>query len=141
MIRRVNRVRDNPAWAGASRESALSSLEGGLLKMEKVIMDKDDLPPNVDFQLPKNLRFLQRLVTMLTASMIVGILIIVTLLVIKIRSEDLNFPSNLLLPDGTKPVAFTQTKDWYSVVTEDNDILIYKNDGTLIESIKVSGLD
>ncbi len=73
--------------------------------------------------------------------MIVGILIIVTLLVIKIRSEDLNFPSNLLLPDGTKPVAFTQTKDWYSVVTEENDILIYKNDGTLIKSIKVSGLD
>ena len=73
--------------------------------------------------------------------MIVGILIIVTLLVIKIRSENLNFPSNLLLPDGTKPVAFTQTKDWYSVVTEDNDILIYKNDGTLIKSIKVSGLD
>ena len=73
--------------------------------------------------------------------MIVGILIIVTLLVIKIRSEDLNFPSNLLLPNGTKPVAFTQTKDWYSVVTEENDILIYKNDGTLIKSIKVSGLD
>ena len=104
-------------------------------------MDKDDLPPNVDFQLPKNLRFLQRLVTLLTASMIVGILVIVTLLVIKIRSEDLNFPNNLLLPDGTKPVAFTQTKDWYSVVTEDNDILIYKNDGTLFKSIKVSGLD
>ena len=73
--------------------------------------------------------------------MIVGILIIVTLLVIKIRSEDLNFPGKLLLPDGTKPVAFTQTKDWYSVVTEENDILIYKNDGTLIKSIKVSGLD
>ena len=73
--------------------------------------------------------------------MIVGILIIVTLLVIKIRSEDLNFPNNLLLPDGIKPVAFTQTKDWYSVVTEDNEILIYKNDGTLIKSIKVSVLD
>ena len=105
------------------------------------MMDKDDLPPNVDFQLPKNLRFLQRLVTMLTASMIIGILVIVTLLVIKIRSEYQNFPNNLLLPGGTKPVAFTQTKDWYSVVTEDNDILIYKNDGTLFKSIKVSGLD
>ena len=104
-------------------------------------MDKDDLPPNVDFQLPKNLRFLQRLVTMLTASMIVGILVIVALLVIKIRSEDLNFPDNLVLPDGTKPVSFTRTKNWYSVVTEDNNILIYKNDGILIKSIKVSGLD
>ena len=73
--------------------------------------------------------------------MIVGILVIVILLVIKIRSENLNFPNKLSLPDGTKPVAFTQTKDWYSIVTEDNDILIYKNDGTLIKSIKVSGLD
>jgi len=73
--------------------------------------------------------------------MIVGILVIVTLIVIKIRSEDLNFPNNLLLPDGTKPVAFTQTKDWYSVVTEDNDKQKNKNDGTLIKSIKVSGLD
>ena len=109
--------------------------------MEKVIMDKDDLPPNVDFQLPKNLRFLQRLVTVLTTSMIVGILVIVTLLVIKIRAENLNFPNKLSLPHGTKPVAFTQTKGWYSIVTEDNDILIYKNDGTLIKSIKVSGLD
>ena len=39
-------------------------------------MDKDDQPPNADFQLPQNLRFLQRLVTLLTVSMIAGIIII-----------------------------------------------------------------
>ena len=141
VISRVNRVRDKPAWAGASRESALSSLEGGLLEMEKLIMDKDDQPPNADFQLPRNLRFLQRLVTLLTVSMIAGILIIAALLAFKLRSENINFPQTLTLPDGTKPIAFTQTKDWYSIITETNEILIYKNDGTLIRSITVQDLE
>ena len=109
--------------------------------MEKLIMDKDDQPPNADFQLPRNLRFLQRLVTLLTVSMIVGILTIAALLAFKLRSENINFPQTLTLPDGTKPIAFTQTKDWYSVITDEDQILIYKNDGTLIQSIIVSDLE
>ena len=109
--------------------------------MEKLIMDKDDQPPNADFQLPRNLRFLQRLVTLLTVSMIAGILIIAALLAFKLRSESINFPQTLILPDGTKPIAFTQTKDWYSVITEADQILIYKNDGTLIRSITVQDLE
>ena len=109
--------------------------------MEKLIMDKDEQPPNADFQLPRNLRFLQRLVTLLTVSMIVGILTIAALLAFKLRSENINFPQTLTLPDGTKPIAFTQTKDWYSIITEANEILIYKNDGTLIRSITVQDLE
>ena len=104
-------------------------------------MDKDDQPPNADFQLPQNLRFLQRLVTLLTVSMIAGILIIAALLAFKLRSENINFPQTLTLPDGTKPIAFTQTKDWYSIITEANEILVYKNDGTLIRSITVQDLE
>ena len=104
-------------------------------------MDKDDQPPNANIQLPRNLRFLQRLVTLLTVSMIGGILIIVALLAFKLRSESINFPQTLTLPDGTKPIAFTQTKDWYSIITEANEILIYKNDGTLIKSITVQDLE
>ena len=104
-------------------------------------MDKDEQPPNADFQLPRNLRFLQRLITLLTVSMILGILTIAALLAFKLRSENINFPQTLTLPDGTKPIAFTQTKDWYSVITEANEILIYKNDGTLIRSIKVQDLE
>ena len=104
-------------------------------------MDKDDQPPNADFQLPRNLRFLQRLVTLLTLSMIIGILTIAALLAFKLRSENINFPQTLTLPDGTKPIAFTQTKDWYSIITEANEILIYKNDGTLIRSITVQDLE
>ena len=104
-------------------------------------MDKDEQPPNADFQLPRNLRFLQRLVTLLTLSMIIGILTIAALLAFKLRSENINFPQTLTLPDGTKPIAFTQTKDWYSIITEANEILIYKNDGTLIRSITVQDLE
>jgi hypothetical protein len=104
-------------------------------------MDKDDQPPNANIQLPRNLRFLQRLVTLLTLSMIVGILTIAALLGFKLRSENINFPQTLTLPDATKPIAFTQTKDWYSIITEANEILIYKNDGTLIKSIKIQDLE
>ena len=104
-------------------------------------MDKDDQPPNADFQLPRNLRFLQRLVTLLTVSMIAGILTIAALLAFNLLSENINFPLSLILPDGTKPIAFTQTKDWYSIITEANEILIYKNDGTLIRSITVQDLE
>ena len=104
-------------------------------------MDKDDQPPNAAFQLPRNLRFLQRLVTLLTVSMILGILTIAALLAFKLRSENINFPQTLTLPDGTKPIAFTQTKDWYSIISETNEILIYKNDGTLIRSIAVQDLE
>ncbi len=104
-------------------------------------MDKDDQPPNANIQLPRNLRLLQRLVTLLTLSMIIGILTIAALLAFKLRSENINFPQTLILPDGTKPKAFTKTKDWYSVITDTNEILIYKNDGTLIQSIAVQGLE
>ena len=104
-------------------------------------MDKDDQPPNANIQLPRNLRFLQRLVTLLTVSMILGILTIATLLAFKLRSENINFPQTLTLPDGTKPIAFTQTKDLYSIISETNEILIYENDGTLIKSITVQDLE
>ena len=73
--------------------------------------------------------------------MIGGILIIAALLAFKLRSESINFPQTLILPEGTKPIAFTQTKDWYSVITDADQILIYKNDGTLIRSIAVQDLE
>ena len=73
--------------------------------------------------------------------MIGGILIIAALLAFKLHSESINFPQTLILPDGTKPIAFTQTKDWYSVITDADQILIYKNDGTLIRSITVQDLE
>ena len=69
--------------------------------------------------------------------MIVGILSIAALLAFKLSSENINFPQTLTLPDGTKPIAFTQTKDWYSIITDADEVLIFKNDGTLIDSILI----
>ena len=73
--------------------------------------------------------------------MIIGILTIAALLAFKLGSENTNFPQTLTLPDGTEPVAFTQTKDWYSIITDANEILIYRNDGTLIRSIRIQDLE
>jgi hypothetical protein len=75
---------------------------------------------------PASLRFLMRLVTVLTATMILGLLVIVTLFVTRFWSApDLALPESITLPEGARATAFTQGKGWYAVVTEDERILIY----------------
>ena len=83
-------------------------------------MSDPDLPPE-----PPNLRFLRRLVTVLTAVMIGGVLVIVTLLVMRFSGSAPALPDSITLPDGTRPAAFTQGSDWFAVVTTDDRILIY----------------
>jgi hypothetical protein len=62
----------------------------------------------------------------LTATMILGLLVIVTLFVTRFRSApDLALPESITLPEGARATAFTQGKGWYAVVTEDERILIY----------------
>jgi len=81
-------------------------------------------PPPVS---PATLKFLARLVTVLTATMILGLLVIVGLLVTRFWSEpDLPpLPEAITLPEGARATAFTQGEGWYAVVTEDGRILIY----------------
>jgi hypothetical protein len=76
---------------------------------------------------PANLKFLRRLVTTLTAVMIGGLLILITLIVIRVQqpSPGLAIPEQITLPGGATATAFTATPDWYAVVTGDNQILIY----------------
>ncbi len=81
--------------------------------------DPDHLPE------PANLRFLRILVTVLTAVMIGGVLVILTLLVIRYQTTRTPLPEVITLPDGTKANAYTQGPDWYAVVTTDNQILIF----------------
>jgi len=88
----------------------------------------------------KNLRFLRLLVTVLTATMILGLLAIVALLVIRFSTErpTLTMPASIQLPDGTRATAFTQSVDWYAVVTADNQILIFdRASGQLIQQVDV----
>ena len=75
---------------------------------------------------PAQLKFLRRLVTTLTAVMIFGLLTIVGLLVIRVLPlGGVALPDQITLPDGAKATAFTRAADWYAIVTENNEILVF----------------
>ncbi|NRB05408.1 MAG: hypothetical protein HRU30_19320 [Rhodobacteraceae bacterium] len=87
---------------------------------------------------PPNLRFLRILVTVLTGTMIVGVLTIVVLLVIRLQTPaGPSAPEILNLPDGTEVHALTQGPDFWAVVTKAGRILIFNPDGTLRQEITV----
>jgi hypothetical protein len=101
-------------------------------------MDSD---PEFPAEEPANLKFLRRLVTTLTATMIVGLVVMITLVVIRLNTSapDLALPDYITLPDGTRATAFTQAPNWYAVVTDDDKILIFDRDsGELTQEIPVS---
>ncbi|MGR3512794.1 MAG: DUF6476 family protein [Paracoccaceae bacterium] len=85
------------------------------------------------------LRYLKTLVTVLTLTMIVGLVTIIGLFVSRFSaSNDITFPDSITLPDGTVATAFTQGADWYAVVTEGNEILIYSRlTGALAQQIAI----
>ncbi len=89
---------------------------------------------------PANLRFLRRLVTVLTAVMICGLLVIIGLFVTRLSAPvaALPLPEEITLPDGVTARAFTQGTDWYAIVTSQDEILIYdRATGTLRQTVKV----
>jgi Family of unknown function (DUF6476) len=87
---------------------------------------------------PANLRFLRILVTILTAVMILGLLVIVALFVIRFSSKPQMLPDSIALPDGSKAAAFTMGTDWFGVVTEDDTILIFdRTSGALRQTIVI----
>ena len=87
----------------------------------------DDPDQTQDFVEPANLRFLRRLVTVLTAVMICGLLVIIGLFVTRLSATPpaLPLPDEITLPEGTTARAFTLGPDWYAIVTTDDEILIY----------------
>ena len=90
---------------------------------------------------PANLRFLRRLVTVLTAVMIGGLLILIALIVIRVQqpSPGLAIPDQITLPDGTTAQSFTASADWYAVVTTENQILIFDRvTSELIQSVDIA---
>ncbi|MBM1311579.1 hypothetical protein JQT66_15165 [Sulfitobacter mediterraneus] len=74
---------------------------------------------------PANLRFLRRLVTVLTTVMICGVLVVIGLLVTRLNRDSPILPQEIALPEGASAVAFTQGPDWYAVVTDRNEIVIF----------------
>ncbi|SFN59684.1 hypothetical protein SAMN04487859_105203 [Roseovarius lutimaris] len=85
------------------------------------------------------LKFLTRLVTVLTATMIAGLLVIIALFVIRFWGNDApDLPATITLPDGARATAFTQGTGWYAIVTADDRILIYdRTTGNLRQSVTI----
>ena len=90
-----------------------------------------------DFELPPGLRFLRQLVTVLTVVMIIGVVLIVALLVIRLNRPALAIPDQITLPAGTVAASYTQTQDWFAVVTDENKILIFDLNGQLTQEVDV----
>ena len=63
--------------------------------------------------------------TILTATMIGGVLLIVVLIVMRFREVPPPLPDAVSLPDGARAVSFTQGPDWYAIVTDQDEILVY----------------
>lgn len=90
-------------------------------------------------------KYLRILVTVLTATMILGFIIIVVLFVIRFSDafgpetpDPISLPDVLSLPDGTTPTAFTRGADWYAVVTSDDRILIFDlESGALRQTLQI----
>ena len=63
--------------------------------------------------------------TVLTTVMVVGVVIVIGLLVTRLSQDTPVLPDQITLPDGAKPLAFTQGTGWYAVVTDADQILIF----------------
>ncbi len=101
-------------------------------------MDMNEAPePGTE---PPNLRFLRILVTVLTATMIAGVVIIIVLLVTRFPTSDrIALPEAINLPDGTAATAFTRGSGWFAVVTADQRILIFDAPtGKLTQTIAIA---
>lgn len=90
------------------------------------------------------LKFLKVLVTVLTATMIIGVVTIIVLIVIRVPTairmvaDQVPVPDVITLPGGSVATAFTQGAGWYAVVTKSNEILIFnRSNGSLRQTIKI----
>ena len=82
--------------------------------------DPVETPPE-----PRNLRALRWLVTGLTAAMIVGLILVVTLLVIRLRAPAPVLPDDIDLPADARARAVTVAEDMVLVVTDGDLLLVY----------------
>ncbi len=71
------------------------------------------------------MRLLRRMVMLLTAVMIGGVLVTFALIVIRLSDRTPTLPDQIELPDGAKAQAVTIGNNWFAVVTDDNRILIF----------------
>ena len=87
----------------------------------------------------RHLKYLKWLVTILTVTMIGGVLTVVGLLVMQFGAMNaIPLPDEIELPDGSAAVAFTQGSDWFAVVTDADEILVFSRaTGDLTQRIEI----
>lgn len=87
----------------------------------------------------RSLRLLRTLVTVLTSVMIIGFLVLIAFLVTRFPDVSrLALPDQINLPANMRAIAFTQADDWYAVVTDASQILIFDRvDGKLRQTVDV----
>ncbi|MFC3615706.1 DUF6476 family protein [Lutimaribacter marinistellae] len=85
------------------------------------------------------LRLLRRMVMLLTAVMIGGVILTFGLIVIRLSDRTPTLPEDVELPDGARAQAVTIGPNWYAVVTADERILIFdKATGRLRQEIRLN---
>lgn len=79
---------------------------------------------------PSELRFIKRLVVVLTSVMIVGLILILGLLVTRLARAPVPFalPDGVRLPDGARAQAVTLSPRHVLVLTEDAAVLMFDRD-------------
>jgi hypothetical protein len=97
-------------------------------------LDDIDAPPE-----PQNLRFLRRLVSLLTIVMIVGMVVVIALLITRLQAppSQLKLPETIELPEGVIPLAYTRGPDWYAITSADA-LFIYDLEGTLQQTVEIT---
>ena len=71
--------------------------------------------------------------------MIIGVIVVIVLLVIRLQMPRLDLAQDIALPEGATMLSYTQTQDWYAVVTDQNQILIFDlQSGALRQTIEVN---
>ena len=89
--------------------------------------DQSEVPVNPSE--PANLQFLRRLVTTLTATMIVGLIAIFTVLVIRLQSPVAIFPKITSLPEGTQVISVSRLPRELIVIDQNRKIYLLSLDG------------
>ncbi|MDU8945407.1 DUF6476 family protein [Ovoidimarina sediminis] len=88
----------------------------------------------------RTIGFLKTLVTVLTVTMIAGVLAIIVLLVIRLQAPAPlpALPEAIVLPEGARPAALTFAEGWVAVATEGGRLLVYARDGKLLGEIDLT---
>jgi hypothetical protein len=90
---------------------------------------------------PANLRFLRRLVTVLTAVMIGGLVTVIALLVIRLQAPAPvlpTLPDTIVLPDGMTADAVTFGAGWVAVVAGDRILVFDARSGALRQDLTIN---